>query len=87
MMFLSPDDATQFLAARLAATPTGIALYSEDDSVGVLVTQADGLSLTAWLCVYPEDHDLRALGRTMLAEITVAWAMQRMRRPRCEVQP
>jgi hypothetical protein len=85
MMFLSPDDATQFLAARLAAAPTGIALYSEDDSVGVL--QANGLQARSGLDVYPEDVDRQALASELLSAIVVAHAMLAMRRPRAEVHP
>ena len=66
MMFLSREDVTQFLAARLTAAPIEIALSGEEDSIGVLGTQADGLSLTAWLCVYPEDHDLRLASHNRL---------------------
>jgi hypothetical protein len=33
----------------------------------------------AWLSIYPEDQDLRALAGLMLAEVTTAWAMQRAR--------
>jgi hypothetical protein len=31
----------------------------------------------AWLSIFPEDQDLRALAGLMLAETTTAWAMQR----------